>query len=107
MSGTDQAAPAIKAPHTLPLKHPVELKNAQDQVVERIDHLVMHRFKGADVRKILNAKGKGEGDMAAQMVICSARIPPSTYDLLDAEDLTAASEIAAVFFGASLTTGPT
>ena len=90
-------------PYTL--LYPIELKNKEGQVIETITELQLKRFNGADMRAIANAKAKGEGEMLAVMVSRSACIPPSTFDLLDGEDITAAGEIAAGFIGRVQTTG--
>lgn len=85
---------------THPLKHPVELRRATDgEVVERITELRLHRLKGGDARRVLNARDKGSGEMIAALVCASARIPPSTFDQLDAEDVSAVAEVCGDFLG--------
>lgn len=86
---------------TLPLKFPVELKNADGALVEKITELTLKRLNGAQARLVLNAQTKGNGDFMTALVGASAGIPPSTVDKLDAEDLMAAMEIASDFFGVS------
>ena len=95
------------APQVLRLKYPVELKRADGSVAETITELQFYRLKGGDTRRVLNMRDKGAGEMVAAMVCASARIPPSTFDLLDAEDITAAGEIAEGFFGAAPPTSRT
>lgn len=90
---------------TYTLLYPVKLTNKDGDVMETITELQLKRFNGADMRAIANAKTKGEGEMLAVMVSRSAAIPPSTFDLLDGEDITAAGEIAAGFIGRVQTTG--
>jgi hypothetical protein len=87
------------------LLYPVKLTNKDGDELETITELQLKRFSGADMRAIANAKAKGEGEMMAVMVCKSASIPPSTFDLLDGEDITAAGEIAAGFIGRVQTTG--
>lgn len=84
-----------------PLKHRVDLVNADGAVVETVTELQLKRLNGGQARAVLNAQGKGAGDFTAALVCASAGIPPSTFDRLDAEDVMAAMEIASGFFGAS------
>ena len=91
--------------HTYILKHPVELKNAQGDVVSTVTELQLARLNGKAMREIGNAKARGEGEMMAVLLCKSAGIPPSTFDQLDAEDVTAAGSIAAGFIGGALPTG--
>lgn len=84
-----------------PLKHPVELRRADGSVTETITELQLHRLKGGDARKVLNAREKGAGDFITALVCASARIPPSTFDALDAEDITALAEVAGGFLGSA------
>lgn len=84
---------------TYTLLHPVELKNAAGEVVEKITTLDMGRMSGKAMREIGNAKARGEGEMMAVMIAKSSKLPPSTVDALDAEDFTNAGIIAAGFIG--------
>ena len=93
----------MTTPYTL--IYPVELKNKAGDAMETITELQLKRFNGADMKAIANAKAKGEGEMMAVMLCRSASIPPSTFDQLDGEDITAAGEIAAGFIGRVQTTG--
>lgn len=88
-----------------PLKHPVELKDKDGNVVQRIDSLELRRFKGADVAAIGNANAKGAGEALRVMVCRMAGIPPSTFDQLDGQDVTELGEVAAGFLGGALPTG--
>lgn len=92
---------------TVKLKYPVELKRADGSVAETISALEMNRLKGGAARRALNAKDKGTGEFIAALVCASAGIPPSTFDLLDAEDITAAAEVAGNFLGTALPTSKT
>lgn len=94
-------------PITHTLKHPVELKNKEGDVIETITELQLKRFKGADIRAIGNAKSKGEGEMMAVMISRSASIPPSTFDQLDGEDVTEVGVLVAGFIGGALQIGVT
>lgn len=85
-----------------PLKHPIELRRASDgEVVERINALELRRLTGGDARRVLNARDKGSGEMIAALVCASARIPPATFDQLDAEDVSELAEVCAPFLGQS------
>lgn len=86
---------------TFPLKHHVELRNADGALVETITELQLKRLNGGQARLVLNAQAKGNGDFMAALVCASAGIPPSTFDKLDAEDVLGAMEIASDFFGVS------
>lgn len=85
------------------LKHPLELRNAAGEVTETINELQLHRLKGRDMRAMDGAKGNGSALVA--MIAASARIPPSTVDLMDGEDVTDAGMVVAGFLGGSLATG--
>lgn len=89
-----------------PLKHPVELKNKEGQVVETITELNLRRLKGRDMRQAIDG-AKGQGAMTLALLARSAGLPPSTIDELDGEDITAAGAIVADFLGGSLPTGET
>ena len=89
---------------TITLQYPVEIRRADGEVVERITELTLQRLRGGETRKVLNAKDKGTGDFVAALVCASARIPPSTFDLLDAQDITAAAEAAGDFLGSAQAT---
>lgn len=86
------------------LKHPVELRTVDGELVESITELQFKRLKGGAARQALNARDKGTGDFTAALICASAGIPLSTFDKLDAEDIFAAMEIASGFFGVSLAT---
>lgn len=91
----------------VPLMFPLELKNREGEVTERIESLTMRRLKGKDMRDIANAAARGAGDAMVVLVCRSAQIPPSTFDLLDAEDVTELGTVAADFIGGALPTGVT
>ena len=88
---------------SLTLRHPIELRNADGQVVETIAKLTFTRLNGRKLRASDNAQGEVGKTLA--LIAASAGIPPSTADLLDAEDITAAGEILADFLGRSPPTG--
>ncbi|HEY9105220.1 MAG TPA: phage tail assembly protein [Roseateles sp.] len=94
----------MKTEEVYTLAVPVELHNRSGEVTDRITELTFKRLKGADARKVLNAKDKGTGEFIAALVCASAGIPPSTFDQLDAADVFKAGEIAADFFGVSQAT---
>lgn len=85
------------------LAYPVELKNGAGEVTETIAALQLHRLKGRDMRAMDNAKGPGSIVLA--LIAASARLPPSTVEMMDGADVTAVGEIVADFLGGSLPTG--
>jgi hypothetical protein len=94
----DQATPAVAGPVVHMLLVPVVLRNAAGEEVQTITELTLHRLKGAAARKCMNAYQRGPGDFAMELVCASARIPPTTFDQLDAEDVMALTEKATPFF---------
>lgn len=99
--------PVAKGPVVYPLLYPVELRRADGSVAETITELTLHRLKGGDARRVMNARDKGTGEFIAALVGASARIPPSTFEQLDGEDITAAMEIAGTFLGSAPPTSKT
>lgn len=95
----------MSQPVVYKLKHPVELRNAQGEVVEKLLELQLRRLKGRDMRALDKAAGNGSALLA--LVSVSASLPPSTVDQLDGEDVTDAGAIVAGFLGGSLPTGET
>ena len=89
----------MSEPVTYALKHPVELRNKEGQVLETVRELTLKRIQGAATRRVLNAQAKGPGDFAFALICESAGIPPSTFDKLDAEDIMELTSLAAPFFG--------
>lgn len=89
---------------TYTLKKPVELKNGEGQVIERIEVLTLAPLRGEHARKI---KASAPMPIAVEMLQCSANLPPSTVDKLDLGDIIAAAEVgaAAGFFGDFRLTG--
>ena len=92
------AKPVPRQPVVYTLLFPVELKRADGTVTETITELQMGRMDGGAMRRVMNAQGKA-GDFTAALVCASARIAPSTFDKLDAEDAMAAFEVASGFLG--------
>lgn len=92
---------------TVPLLYPLELKNRDGDVTERIESLTLRRLKGKDMRDIANASAKGAGEAMAMLVCRSAQIPPSTFDQLDGEDVAELGVVASGFIGGALPTGVT
>jgi hypothetical protein len=72
-------------------------------VIETLAKLTFTRLNGRKMRAIDNAKGEIGKTLA--LIAASAGIPPSSTDLLDGEDITAAGEILADFLGQSPPTG--
>jgi len=95
----DDSKQQVKQEETCRLIVPVDLKNKAGEVVERLTELTFKRLKGADMRRVLNAKDKGTGEMMAALVCASAGIPPSTFDQLDGADVIKAGDVASDFFG--------
>ena len=87
----------------LVLMHPVEVKNADGEVIETIAKLSFTRLNGKKMRA--SDAAKGEMGKTLALIAASAGIPPSAADLLDAEDITACGEILADFLGQSPPTG--
>ncbi len=85
------------------LKHPVQLRTRDGEVVETITTLELRRLKAKELRALDNAKGNGS--VLLTMLGLSAGLPPSTVDELDAEDAADAGTIVAGFLGGSLPTG--
>lgn len=105
MSTEAQDKPTPPAdPTVYTLKWPVDLATKEGGVVSRITELSLGRLKGAAATRCLNAMQKGPGDFTRALVCESARIPPSTFDQLDAEDIGYAAEVATAFFGIALPT---
>lgn len=92
---------------TYTLLYPVELKTTEGAVVQKITQLELHRLNGEQAKACLNAHGKGAGDFGQVLVCASARIPPSTFGQLDAEDALALVELCAPFLGSGLATRST
>lgn len=87
------------------LVHQVEIKGKAGDVLDVVREVALRRLTGADMAVIGNAKAKGEGEVMRVMVCRVASLPPSTFDLMDAEDVMALSERAADFMGGALSTG--
>lgn len=81
------------------LKHPIELRNKDGQVIEEVVELTLKRMNGAAVVRVMNAQAKGPGDFIAALIRETAGIPPSTFERLDAADVMAMVELATPFFG--------
>lgn len=90
-----------------PLKYPIELRNTAGDVVDTLTELQLRRLRGKDLKDVANAVPKGHGEAMAVLICRCSGIPPSTFDQLDAEDVTAIGEIATGFIGGALPTGAT
>jgi len=77
------------------LKHPIEIKNGEGQVLERIEKITLARLRGEHARKITADK---PFPLMVQMIGCSANLPPSTMDKMDMDDIIGAAEVAGDFF---------
>lgn len=88
-----------------PLRHPLDLKAADGSTVETIADLTLRRLNGADLTVIANATAKGQGEALKAIVCRVCSIPPSTYDRLDAQDLTEVAQVASGFIGSALRIG--
>lgn len=105
MSGAEEqgVAPAhtVNADGSInyPLQYPVTLTNGRGEEIEKITELHLRRLDGGGARKALNGYKTGPGDFAFELVCASARIPPSTFQRLDGEDVLAAVELASPFLG--------
>jgi len=87
----------------LKLKYPVQIKDADGAVTETVSELHFKRLNGRKMRAVDAAKGEIGKTLA--LIAASAGVPPSTVDLMDAEDITAAGEVIADFLGQSPPTG--
>jgi len=92
----------------LPLLHPVTLKFSKAGQVreERINHLLLHRLTGADMRVLANtAKDRVESMAIAR----SARMAPVKldliYDRMDGADVASAGRVISHFLGAGRSAG--
>lgn len=81
---------------TYTLKHPIEIRNKAEEIVERIETITLGRLRGEHARRIT---ATAQIPMLVQMIGCAAGLPPSTMDRMDFEDILGASEVAADFFG--------
>lgn len=88
-----------------PLSYPVEVLGKDGAVLETIRSVRLRRLKGADMRAIADATAKGKGAAMAELVARAASLPPSLFDLLDGEDISALGEVAQGFIGGALPTG--
>lgn len=87
------------------LIHPVDLKNVDGDVVERITEVTLRRLKGRDLKTLDTVKGSGS--MVLRLIAVSAGLPPSTVEEFDVEDITALGEVVTGFIGGALPTGAT
>lgn len=82
--------------HTLQLKHPVTVG------AEQITELNIRRINGADMRKMPAAPTPGD-NLNLLGRLCG--LPPTTVDMLDAEDIDAAGKVIEGFLPSSQPTG--
>ncbi len=90
-----------------PLKYPFELSNAKGEVLQPVNSVTLRRLNGADLAAVANASARGPGDALKEVVCRVAGVPPSTFDRMDAVDLTELGVISAGFIGGALPTGGT
>ncbi len=90
---------------TYKLKHPIELRNTEGQVIDTITDLTLVRPKG----KHLKAMDKAQGEVGQTLALIGAvaNQPPTVMDLLDGEDFADLGEIVEGFFGGRRRTGKT
>lgn len=86
-----------------PLKFPVELRNAQGELLDTVTKVTLRRLKGRDLKALDTAKGDGSRSLA--LLGAATSLPPSTVELLDFADVTALLEVVESFTGGSLPTG--
>jgi hypothetical protein len=101
---TSETKPKLVQEVAYTLLVPVDLCNKDGEVIETVRELTLRRILGPAARKCMNAYVKGPGDFAFELVCASARIPPSTFDKLDAEDVTNLVELATPFFSSGRAT---
>jgi Phage tail assembly chaperone proteins, E, or 41 or 14 len=104
MSEVKEDKPALAGPVTYTLLVPVDLRNKDGEVIDTVRELTLNRINGGAARKCMNAYARGPGDFAFELVCASARIPPSTFDKLDAEDVTNLTALATPFFSSGQAT---
>lgn len=88
-----------------PLDYPVELRNKAGDVIETVTSVQLKKLRGFDLVAVANASSRGQGDAVREMVSRVAGIPPTTFDLLDARDISKLASIAANFTGSAPATG--
>lgn len=87
----------------IPLKHPIERKDAEGNVVANITEVTLRRPKGKQMRAMDSAKG-AMGRTLALIAACGGLLPVEA-DELDGEDVLVLGERIADFLGQSLPTG--
>lgn len=101
-----EAKPA-GGPVNYTLRYPVQLlKAGTDEVLDTVREVQLQRLNGGAARRVLNAQPKGPGEFAFVLVCESARMAPSTFERLDAEDVMALVELASPFLGTAQPTSP-
>lgn len=85
------------------LRHPVQLKTKDGELLETITSVRLRRLKGRDMRALDQAKGNGSTLLL--LIAKSADLPPSTVDEFDGEDVTELGTIVSGFLGGTLPTG--
>jgi hypothetical protein len=88
---------------TYTLKHPIEIKGKDDELLEKITTLTLKRLKGEHARK---CTAEAKMPLMLQMIGCSAGLPPSTMDKMDFEDILGAAEVAGDFLGGVMAMAP-
>lgn len=76
-------------PIIIPLKTPVMAFG------EEINELKLRRPKGKDLRAITSTNPMG---MMLELIAAIADVPPSTVDMIDAEDIMTLAQVVAPFF---------
>ena len=86
--------------HTL--KHPIEIKTPEGEVLEKITTITIKRPRGKEFRAM---KSDSKMAMTLELLGACANLPPSTVDMIDADDLIPLMEIVGGFFGSFTPTG--
>ena len=88
---------------TYMLKHPIEIKGKDGELLEKITTITLKRLRGEHARK---CTAEAKLPLMVQMIGCSAELPPSTMDKMDFEDIIGAAEVASDFLGVPMQMGP-
>jgi Phage tail assembly chaperone proteins, E, or 41 or 14 len=88
---------------TYTLKHPIEIKGKDGELLEKIESITLNRLLGKHARQCTASAAM---PLMVQMIGCSAGLPPSTMDKMDLEDIIAAGEVAGDFLGAAMAMQP-
>lgn len=87
---------------TYTLKQPIVFKSPEGEVLETINIITIKRPKGKEFRAM---KSEHKMAMTLELLGACASLPPSTVDMIDADDLIPLMEIVGGFFAGFTLTG--